>query len=95
MNPKKIAAAVKKHLKPLFSRKMIPYVLLGELLYWSPLIVIAILALFSPELWAVFGAVYGVWVFLLPAIPIQVVIILGLYKIHKIVRRKNDDSYNP
>lgn len=55
----------------LFTKQMILPTVIGELVFWSPLIVIGLLALIiSPTYWAVFGAVYFVWITLLPAIPI-------------------------
>lgn len=63
---------------------MILPTLLGELTYWSPLIVTSVIAFFWPEFWAIVGAIYFVWVFIFPAILIQIAFIL-FYK--KLLRR--------
>jgi len=53
---------------------------MGELTFWSPLIITALLAiLVSPNYWAVFASIYAIWVWLLPAIPIQLLFIT-IYK---------------
>lgn len=50
--------------------------LLGELLFWSPLIVTGIMAIvIDPKYWAVFSSIFGFWVGVLPAIPIQLAFI--------------------
>lgn len=63
--------------------------LLGEATFWSPLIVLAVLAIcVSPTYWLTFGAVYCVWVVLLPAIPIQILFIYLWAKLLNFFRRK-------
>lgn len=61
-------------------------IVLGELIYWSPLIVLGVMGILTggPQFWAMFAAVYAFWVWLLPAIPIQ---ILFIFIINKIIRR--------
>jgi hypothetical protein len=73
---------------------MIPAILLGELLFWSPLIVTGLLALLvDVGFWAAFAAIYGFWVWLLPAIPIQIAFILLLNKLFLLIRkRKNKEN---
>lgn len=58
-------------------------IILGELLYWSPLIVLGILGIItgSAAIWGALAAVYTFWVWLLPAIPIQILFIFTLNKI--------------
>lgn len=58
-------------------------IILGEALFWSPLIVLGILGLVSGNaaIWGAFIAVYTFWVLLLPAIPIQILFIFTLNKI--------------
>ena len=58
-------------------------ILLGEAIFWSPLVVLGLLAIISgnPAFWGAFGAVYAVWVFALPAIPIQILFIFTINKI--------------
>jgi hypothetical protein len=62
--------------------------LLGELTYWSPLIVVGIIAIFNPFYWSIFGAIYAFWVWLLPAIPIQILFILFYKKLLKYIAHK-------
>lgn len=72
---------------------MIAPTLIGEALFWSPLIIIGILALIiSPYYWTVFAAVYFVWVTILPAIPIQLLFIFTTHKIIQAVRRKKNGN---
>ena len=65
----------------LINKKMIIPTLIGEIIFWGDLIAIAILSLFKPALWAVFGSVYFIQVTILPAIPIQLGIIFFISKI--------------
>ena len=71
------------------------YIIIAEAIFWVDLVVIAILALFNPIYWAVFATVFGVQVTLLPAIPIQLAIAVGIKllweKIIKKFRRKENE----
>lgn len=63
--------------------------ILGELTYWSPLIVLAFLALLKdPWYWTVFGTCWAFWVTLLPAIPIQLLFIAGYKWLFKRLKNK-------
>jgi hypothetical protein len=66
-----------------FTRRMILPVIIGELIFWSPFIVTVPLAIVYPMMWTVVGAIYTVQVWLLPAIPIQIALILFIAKIFK------------
>ena len=67
---------LKQLLKWVWRKEMILPAILGELLFWSPLIVTAVLAiLIDPWYWTAFGAIYTFWVWILPAIPIQIAFI--------------------
>lgn len=68
---------------------MIWPLILGELTFWSPLIVLACASLFNAKLWAVFATVWTVWVWLLPAIPIQLAFTAGYAFIFNKIRKKN------
>ena len=75
----------------IFNKEMILPAIIGELVFWSPLIVTGLMALFfSPYYWAVFGVIYSVWVGILPAIPIQLLFIFTTKKI--IDKIKGDKS---
>jgi membrane protein implicated in regulation of membrane protease activity len=62
--------------------------LLGEATYWAPIIVLLFLSLFDTAYLAVLAAVYAVWVWLLPAIPIQLLFILFYKKLIQYLSRK-------
>ena len=69
------------------NRQMIVYVLIAELIFWSPCIVTALLAIIAnPWYWTVFGAICAFWAGpITPAVPLQI----GLaVLIKKIVERK-------
>lgn len=73
---KKWLFVVCQKLHGLFTKEMLLYTLIGEALFWSPLITLAILAIFvSNYYWVIFGTVWAVWVIALPAIPIQILFI--------------------
>lgn len=66
-------------------------ILLGEALFWSPLIVLGIMGIISGSaaVWGAFAAVYTFWVLLLPAIPIQILFIFTINKIMSWSANKN------
>ena len=69
------------------NKQMIVYVLIAELIFWSPCIVTALLAIIvNPWYWTVFGAICAFWAGpITPAVPLQI----GLaVLIKKIVERK-------
>ena len=56
---------------------MILPTILGEVLFWSPLVVVALLAIIiDPFYWTVFAAVYTVWVWISPAALVQFAFIM-------------------
>jgi hypothetical protein len=68
--------------KHILNKQMIVPAMIGELVFWSPLIVTGLMAIFfSPYYWTVFGVIYSVWVGILPAIPIQLLFIFTTKKI--------------
>lgn len=77
----------------LLTKDMILPTLLGELTFWSPLIAVGFLAVFiDAGYWALFGAIYGFWVFILPAIPIQLAFIAFFKLVINFLRGKQNDS---
>lgn len=72
------------------------YIIIAEAIFWADLVVIAIISLFNPIYLTIFAAVFGVQVTLLPAIPIQLAIAVGIKllweKIIKKFRRKNNEN---
>lgn len=80
--------------RPLLTKENLIYLLCGEALFWSPLIVIAVLAIcVNDGYWGAFAAVYAVWVWALPAIPIQIAFAFFFkWLISKIRGKKNDNN---
>ena len=73
--------------KNVLNKQMIIYVLIAELIFWSPCIVTGILAVtISPWYWTVFGGICAFWSGpFTPAVPLQIA--LAVF-IKKIVERK-------
>ena len=70
------------------------YIIIAEAIFWADLVVIAIMALFKPMFWAIFATVFGVQVTLLPAIPIQLAIAVGIKLLwEKIIKRFAKPKY--
>jgi hypothetical protein len=75
----------------LLNKEMIIPCIIGELVFWSPLIVTGLLAIIiSPYYWTLFGAIYSIWVGLLPAIPIQLAFIFFAKKIIDKFKKKKE-----
>lgn len=67
--------------------------ILGELTFWSPLIATGALAIFVDKAyWGVFWSIYAFWVYLLPAIPIQLAFIAFFKLIINLLRGKKNDK---
>lgn len=79
-----------------FTKHNCLYIIIAEAIFWVDLVIIAIISLFNPIYWTIFTAVFGVQVTLLPAIPIQLAIAVGIKllweKIIKKFRRKNNEN---
>lgn len=59
------------------ARLLVPF-LLGEATYWSPFVAVCILSIiYNNYLWAT--SFYGIWVGILPAIPIQIALTFFYY----------------
>lgn len=70
---------------------MILPTIIGELIFWSPIIVSGIIAIIFPWFWSVVASIYFIWVLILPAIPIQIAFILLTAKIINKIRSKCND----
>lgn len=70
---------------------MIVYVIIAELIFWSPVIVTAILALvISPWWWTVVTAIILFWTGpFTPAVPLQIALALSLKLIVTRIKRHN------
>lgn len=79
------------------NKDMLIWLIIAELIFWSPCIVSGLLALIiSPWWWTVFGAVIAFWAGpFTPAMPLQFGLAIGLKKIHeKITKRRNKGDDN-
>ena len=78
--------------KQLFSKDLFVYLIVAELIFWSPCIITAIMAFYNPYWWTVFGAIVAFWAGpFTPAILLQIGLAFGLKKLFSI-RRKKDDA---
>ena len=77
-----------------FTKDMIGPFILAELIFWSPCIVTAVLALtISNWYWTAFTAVVAFWAGpFTPAVPLQLALALGIKKIRDKIRRKNKND---
>lgn len=71
--------------KNVLNKQMIVYVLIAEVMFWSPCVVTALLALMvNPWWWTVFGAICAFWAGpFTPAVPLQIGLAFLLKKIVK------------
>ena len=76
--------------KHVINREMLLWVIIAELIFWSPCIVSAVLAwVIFPWWWTVFGSYIAFWSApLTPAMPLQFGLAVALKKIHEKLRRK-------
>lgn len=82
--------------KEVFVKDMIVYIIISELIFWSPVIVVIILALIiNPWFWTICGAIILFWSGpFTPAIPLQLGLALVIKKIVakiKIYKNKKKD----
>ena len=75
------------------TKDMILWVIIAELIFWSPVIVTAILAfLIDPWYWTVTSAIMLFWAGpFTPAVPLQIGLALALKGIYNKIRRKRDE----
>lgn len=76
-------------------KSMIVYILIAELIFWSPVIVTALLAIIiNPWFWTI---CFGVMVFwagpFTPAVPLQIGLALGIKKFVKIFKKTETEKY--
>ena len=76
--------------KHVINREILLWVIIAELIFWSPCIVSAVLAwVISPWWWTVFGSYIAFWSApLTPAMSLQFGLAVALKKIHEKLRRK-------
>ena len=79
------------------AKDMILWVIIAELIFWSPVIVTAVLALvINPWYWTVTSAIMLFWAGpFTPAVPLQIGLALALKGIYNKIRRKRDDRCRP
>lgn len=72
------------------NREMLLWVIIAELIFWSPCIVSAVLAwIISPWWWTVFGAYVAFWAGpFTPAMPLQFGLAIGLKKLYEKIRKR-------
>lgn len=73
---------------------MIIYVLIAELIFWSPVIITALLALIiNPWFWTICSAIMLFWAGpFTPAVPLQIALAIGIKTIVNKLRRKKKDE---
>lgn len=78
--------------KEVLNKEMIHYVIIAELIFWSPAIIFAILALLiKPWFWSLFGSYIAFWAGpFTPGIPIQLGLAVGLKKLVKRIKFKKN-----
>ena len=77
----------------ILTKDMILWVIIAELIFWSPVIVTAFLALvINPWYWTVTSAIMLFWAGpFTPAVPLQIGLALALKGIYNKIRRKKDE----
>lgn len=77
--------------KIVLNKEMLLWVLIAELIFWSPVIVTFIFALFNPWWYTAVSAIIIFWAGpFTPAIPLQIGLAVGLKKLwEKIMKTKN------
>jgi hypothetical protein len=77
--------------KNAINKEMLFWIIIAELIFWSPCIVTGILAFQNPWWWTAFGAICAFWAGpFTPAIPLQLALALVLKKIF--VRKRKTDK---
>lgn len=77
--------------KNCLNREMIIYILVAEVIFWSPVIVTALLALIiNPWFWTICSAIMIFWAGpFTPAVPLQLGLAIGLKTIVNKIRKRN------
>ena len=78
--------------KEVLTKDMLVALIIAELIFWSPCIVLGILALIiDAKIWAIFGALVGFWALpITPAIPCQIALAFLLKKLFKKRKKRNE-----
>lgn len=81
--------------KNVFNKEMIFYVLIAELIFWSPVIVSFILGSFNAWWYGVGSAFIVFWAGpFTPAVPLQIGLAIGLRKIYSKLKNKQKEKPN-
>lgn len=67
---------------------------LGEFTYWFPVFAFGAVCVFKPIWWIAWAAFHGVYVGILPAIPIQIAITLFYKKLFDSIKRRKSNGNN-
>jgi hypothetical protein len=77
--------------KNVLNKNMLFWFLIAELIFWSPCIATAIMAIYNPYWWTVFGAICAFWAGpFTPAVPLQLGLATLLKKIFS--KREKEES---
>lgn len=76
--------------KNILNKEMFVWVIIAELIFWSPCIVTGLLAvIIDAWWWTAFGAVCAFWAGpFTPAVPLQIALALGLKKLYEKIKRR-------
>ena len=76
--------------KNVFNKEMFVWVVIAELIFWSPCIVTGLLAvIIDPWWWTAFGASWAVWAGpFTPAVPLQIGLAIALKKLYEKIKRR-------
>lgn len=74
--------------KNVLNKEMFIWVIIAELIFWSPCIVTGLLAIIiDPWWWTAFGAICAFWAGpFTPAVPLQIALALGLKKLYEKIK---------
>ncbi len=81
--------------KNVFNKEMLLWVIIAELIFWSPCIVTGFLALcVNKWWWTAFGAIVVFWSGpFTPAVPLQIALALGLKKLYAVVKNRKSKKH--
>lgn len=74
--------------KNVLNKEMFIWVIIAELIFWTPCIVTGLLAIIiDPWWWTAFGAICAFWAGpFTPAVPLQIALALGLKKLYEKIK---------
>lgn len=77
----------------IFKKDIIVWIIIAELIFWSPVIVCSLLALANPWWWTAVGLIITFWAGpFTPAVPLQMGLAIGLRKIYNKLKNKQKES---